>query len=98
MVEEPTFEELFRLAKRSAVHLEMRDGYMQSGPEYVAWRAGAARKDSRYLELGTRSWLGLMGETIGRGVVVRRARIVSEPVSDLHPVRASCDGRKRRGG
>ncbi|MEV0220012.1 DUF6879 family protein [Streptomyces sp. NPDC050704] len=81
MTEEPTFEELFRLAKRSAVHLEMRDGYMRSDPEYIAWREGA-REVSRYLDQETSSWLALMRETTGRGVVVRRARIVSEPVTD----------------
>ncbi|MEV2192592.1 DUF6879 family protein [Streptomyces phaeochromogenes] len=81
MAEEPTFEELFRLAKRSAVHLEMRDGYMQSDPEYVAWREGV-RDESRYLDQETSSWLALMREITGRGVVVRRSRIVSEPVTD----------------
>ncbi|MFC1414321.1 DUF6879 family protein [Streptacidiphilus sp. N1-12] len=29
-----------------------------------------------------RSWVELIGETTGRGVVVQRARIVSEPVSE----------------
>lgn len=81
MAEEPTFEELFRQAKRSAVHLEMRDGYMQSDQEYVAWREGA-RGESRYVDQEASPWLGLMREIIGRGVVVRRARIISEPVTD----------------
>lgn len=81
MAEEPTFNELFRLAKRSAVHLEMRDGYMQSDPEYIVWREGV-RNEFRYLDQDTSSWLGLMREITGRGVAVRRARIVSEPVAD----------------
>lgn len=81
MAEEPTFNELFRLAKRSAVHLEMRDGYMQSDPEYIAWREGV-RNASRYLDQETSSWLALMRDITSRGVAVRRARIVSEPVAD----------------
>ncbi|MFK4065800.1 DUF6879 family protein [Streptomyces sp. NPDC029674] len=81
MAEEPTFDELFRLAERSAIHLEMRDGYMQSDPEYVSWRDGA-RETSRYLDQESSAWLALMRETTARGVVVRRARIVSEPVTD----------------
>jgi hypothetical protein len=59
----------------------MRDGYMRSDPEYVAWSEGV-RDQSRYLDQETSAWLRLMHEISGRGVVVRRARIVSEPVSD----------------
>lgn len=81
VTEEPTFDELFRLAKKSAVHLEMRDGYMQSDPGYIAWR-NRTRRTFRYLDQETRPWLALMREITGRGVAVRRARIVSEPVTD----------------
>ncbi|WKX70209.1 DUF6879 family protein [Streptomyces sp. XD-27] len=81
MAEVPTFEELFRNCRRSALHLEMRDGYMRSDPSYIAWQKGerdrAADQDPAW-----RPWLDLMQETISRGVVVRRARIVSEPISD----------------
>ena len=81
MAEEPTFEELFRQAERSAVHLEMRDGYMKSDPRYVAW---ARDPESVTVERdpGSRPWLALMEEITGRGVEVRRARIFSEPMSD----------------
>ncbi|SER05030.1 hypothetical protein SAMN04487983_1010212 [Streptomyces sp. yr375] len=81
MTKEPSLEELLARTRRSAVHLEMRDVYMQSDPEYVAWQEGA-RGTSRYLDQETRPWLRLMRETTGRGVAVRRARIVSEPVTD----------------
>ncbi|MFI9049185.1 DUF6879 family protein [Streptomyces sp. NPDC053427] len=81
MAEEPTFEELFRQAKRSAVHLEMRDGYMRSDPHFVSWlrdpQSIAAERDPH-----SRPWLALMKEITGRGVEVRRARIFSEPMSD----------------
>jgi hypothetical protein len=36
----PTFDELFRDCRESAVHLEMRDAYMKSDPAYVDWDAG----------------------------------------------------------
>ncbi|MDG4857372.1 hypothetical protein P8605_04235 [Streptomyces sp. T-3] len=81
MVEEPTFEELFRQAKRSALHLEMRDGYMKSDPSYVSWKQDpqgvTAERDP-----DSRPWLALMQEITTRGVEVRRARIFSEPMSD----------------
>ncbi|MEU6549727.1 DUF6879 family protein [Streptomyces sp. NPDC046915] len=73
----PTFEELFRDCRESAVHLEMRDSYMKSDPAYVDWAAGVAINPAeRWAD-----WLALVSEATSRGVKVRRARIVSEPVS-----------------
>ncbi|RKR91450.1 hypothetical protein BDK92_5846 [Micromonospora pisi] len=77
----PSFDELLRDCKRSAVHLEMRDSYMQDDPMLTAWRAGH-RDDPADRESWWRPWLDLMADTTGRGVKVRRARIVSEPVSE----------------
>ncbi|MFD4523238.1 DUF6879 family protein [Streptomyces sp. NPDC058470] len=55
----------------------MRDGYMRSDPRFVAWQTGV--RDG----LGVAgSWLTLISDVTSRGVLVRRARIVSEPVSD----------------
>lgn len=72
-----TFEELFRDCRESAVHLEMRDACMKSDPAYIDWDAGAV------IDPGERwaDWLALVTEARSRGVRVRRARIVSEPVS-----------------
>ncbi|MFD8967403.1 DUF6879 family protein [Streptomyces sp. NPDC059568] len=78
---EPAFDELFRQAKRSAVHLEMRDGYMRSDPRFIAWQRGEY-SDPSDLNPKERPWLALMQETISRGVEIRRARVISEPVSD----------------
>ncbi|MBB5106786.1 hypothetical protein FHS40_005899 [Streptomyces spectabilis] len=78
---EPTFEDLFRQAKHSAVHLEMRDGYMRSDPEFVAWSRDPHSVPARHDPV-SRHWLALMRETTDRGVAVRRARIFSEPMSD----------------
>ncbi|WP_405677504.1 hypothetical protein OG292_23670 [Streptomyces sp. NBC_01511] len=74
----PTFDELFRNCRSSAVHLEMRDGYMKSDPVFIDWHAG------RRIDPAERwpEWHELVPEATGRGVAVRRARIVSEPVSE----------------
>ncbi|MFD9111645.1 DUF6879 family protein [Streptomyces bottropensis] len=79
----PTFDELIGSAQRSAVHLEMRDTYAvdyERGP-FADWRAGF-RHDPADRASWWRPWLDLISETVARGVVVRRARIVSEPVSE----------------
>lgn len=79
----PTFDDLISGCTRSAVHLEMRDSYAvdyEEGP-FADWRAGVRlNPDDR--PSWWRPWLDLMAETVARGVLVRRARIVSEPVSE----------------
>jgi hypothetical protein len=75
------FEALLRAAERSALHLEMRDGYMRSAPMFIAWQEGH-RYDPSKREEWWRPWLDLTTEVSRRGVDVRRARIVSEPISD----------------
>ncbi|MFB7474712.1 DUF6879 family protein [Kitasatospora sp. NPDC056184] len=70
-------------ARCSAVHLEMRDSYTPDDPEFARWRAGYRYdNDPAKLPDWWGSWADLVAETTGRGVVVRRARIVSEPVTD----------------
>ncbi|MFD4413172.1 DUF6879 family protein [Streptomyces sp. NPDC058251] len=79
----PTFAELLSSATHSAVHLEMRDSYAvdyEKGP-FAQWRAGF-RHDPANRASWWRPWLDLIAETVARQVVVRRARIVSEPVSE----------------
>lgn len=79
----PTFRDLLSKCKHSAVHLEMRDAYAvdyEAGP-FADWRAGY-RHDPADRASWWRPWLDLVAETVGRGVTVRRARIVSEPVSE----------------
>lgn len=68
-------------AQHSAVHLEMRDAYMLDDPEFIAWQNGK-RLDPADRESWWRPFLDVVSETIARGVVMRRARIVSEPISD----------------
>jgi len=75
-----TVERLLRAARRSAVHLEMRDGYTPNDPALQAWLDGHRyRTDDR--ATWWRPWLDLVVEVTNRGVELRRARIVSEPVS-----------------
>ncbi|MER6531905.1 DUF6879 family protein [Streptomyces sp. NPDC001508] len=79
----PTFDELIAGCTRSAVHLEMRDSYAvdyEEGP-FADWKNGF-RHDPADRASWWRPWLDLIQETVARGVVVRRARIVSEPVSE----------------
>ncbi|MGW2822168.1 DUF6879 family protein [Streptomyces sp. NPDC001443] len=78
MTSTPTFEELFRDCRRTAVHLEMRDAYMKSDPAFVDWKAGLVLDPAeRWAD-----WLALVAEATSRGVEVRRARVMSTPVSD----------------
>jgi len=78
-----SFEELFQEAERSAVHLEMRDAYAvaNEADDFSTWRAtGIANVDpeSAYWK----PWVSLVRGAVERGVLVERARIVSEPVTD----------------
>ncbi|GAB2625283.1 hypothetical protein GCM10027168_66250 [Streptomyces capparidis] len=78
-----TFTELLTRCTRSALHLEMRDAYAvdyEKGP-FADWRAGV-RLDPDDRASWWRPWLDLVRETVSRGVVMRRARVVSEPVSE----------------
>lgn len=69
-----------RAAQHTAVHLEMRDSYIPTDPLYAAWRADPAL-DVAAIDHHTK-WVALVRSMVARGVVVRRARIVSEPVSE----------------
>lgn len=71
------FDELPK-ARRSAVHLEMRDAYMVDDPSFIAWQRGEHADPVEHW----REWVDLISATVARGVEVRRARIVSEPVSE----------------
>ncbi|MFE9256197.1 DUF6879 family protein [Streptomyces sp. NPDC006879] len=79
----PPFGELLTGCRKSALHLEMRDHYddPDEAPRVEAWKAGK-RPDPNYRDSWWRPWLDMVSETVGRGVEIRRARIVSEPVSE----------------
>ncbi|MFI1948591.1 DUF6879 family protein [Streptomyces virginiae] len=73
--------EALATAERSALHLEMRDNYTLNDPEFVRWKEGH-RLDPE----DRQSWWGpffdTVADTVARGVEMKRARIVSEPVTD----------------
>ncbi|WP_347400160.1 DUF6879 family protein [Streptomyces aureocirculatus] len=73
-------EQLAR-ARYSAMHLEMRDSYMLDDPEFIRWRQGH-REEPDDPASWWRPWLDVVREATKRGVVMRRLRVVSEPISD----------------
>ncbi|WJV46937.1 DUF6879 family protein [Streptomyces flavofungini] len=78
-----SFDELFEAAQRSAVHLEMRDQYAvgDEAEDFHSWlRTG--RRDVDPGSAYWAPWVDMISGAVARGVVVRRARIVSEPVTD----------------
>ncbi|WP_329560282.1 hypothetical protein OG711_23700 [Streptomyces uncialis] len=76
----PSFGELLGATRRSAVHLEMRDSYAAT-ERFEAWRCGE-RIDWADQASWWHPYDQLIADTVARGVTVRRARIVSEPVSE----------------
>lgn len=77
MARVPPFSELIATATTSAVHLESRDVYIPSDPLYRDWLAGRPIP-----EPALPGWRDLVRRHTARGVRFRRARIISEPVSD----------------
>jgi hypothetical protein len=76
----PEFSELIADVDKSAVHLEMRDAYY-SNPRFEAWQQGE-RVDWNDRVSWWRPFHQRIADAVARGVSVRRARIVSEPVTD----------------
>ena len=76
----PSFAELLEQCQRSAVHLELRDSYAPTD-RFEAWQRG-----ERINWEDRQSWWHpydqLITDAVARGVVIRRARVVSEPVSE----------------
>ncbi len=70
---------ILQSAEHSAVHLEMRDSYTPDDPDWLEWQAGN-RFDPTTRE-SWQTWFPMMKAATSRGVAVRRARIVSEPVT-----------------
>jgi hypothetical protein len=78
----PPFTELIAATTTSAAHLEMRDSYTPRDPAFLAWRAGQPVESLVGLP-EHRQWAGLVRNHVSRGVTFRRARIVSEPLTDF---------------
>ncbi|MCC9306366.1 hypothetical protein LN042_04455 [Kitasatospora sp. RB6PN24] len=75
------FLEALAHAQHSAVHLEMRDSYMLDDPGFIRWQEGY-RIDREDRASWWRPWCDTVAGAVSRGVEIRRARIVSEPVHD----------------
>jgi hypothetical protein len=74
-----SFLDLLRAAESSVEHLEMRDIYTPRDPDYLRWL------DGDHFDPADRwpDWIQAVKEMVhDKGVVVRRARIISEPVTD----------------
>ncbi|MFD9811770.1 DUF6879 family protein [Streptomyces sp. NPDC059080] len=78
----PPFSELIRDCQRSAVHLELRDTYegYDDGGRFAEWKQAGGITPAFVEDF--RPWTELVREAVGRGVQMRRARVVSEPVTD----------------
>jgi hypothetical protein len=77
MAKVPPFSELIATTTRSAVHLELRDTYTPDDRRFIDWLAGKPAPVPASPE-----WSELVRANRARGVAFRRARIVSEPLSD----------------
>ncbi|MFC6884587.1 MULTISPECIES: DUF6879 family protein [Actinomadura] len=69
--------ELLRSA-RTILKLELRDNYDIDADTFSAWRAGRSIKDAVSV------WGERAAARVAAGVVTRRVKIVSEPLSDYH--------------
>src|SRR5258708_10944325 len=78
----PPFTEQLTAATTSAVHLEMRDAYTPSDPDYRAWLDGEPAA-SLTRSPAHQQWADLVRARVASGVTFRRARIVSEPLADF---------------
>ncbi|MEU5921824.1 DUF6879 family protein [Streptomyces sp. NPDC047141] len=76
----PSFAELLGRCERSAAHLEMRDSYA-STDRFEAWKRGE-RIDWDDRASWWHPYDQLITDSVARGVSIRRARIVSEPVTE----------------
>ncbi|MFC9155623.1 DUF6879 family protein [Streptomyces bauhiniae] len=76
----PSFAELLGQCERSAVHLELRDSYAPTD-RFEARKRGE-RIDWEDRASWWHSYDQLITDTVSRGVAIRRARVVSEPVSN----------------
>ncbi|MEH0423697.1 DUF6879 family protein [Streptomyces sp. B21-083] len=79
----PSFDELMETARSSAVHLEMRDQYAvgDEAGDFDTWLSEGRRDVDPASEYWA-PWVDMISRAVTRGVVVRRARIVSEPATD----------------
>ena len=78
-ISEAAFDQLLATFEREAIHLETRDAYGTAVelPHMVKWPAGEP-DDLAWLD----GWCQTLRQHVAAGRSVRRARLVSEPLSD----------------
>lgn len=77
------WSEHFRRFKRSALHLELRDWYaVDEEKERFARFLATGRRDHAAEAQERQRWLTLIRDATRSGKMIRRARVVSEPVTD----------------
>ncbi|MER5642845.1 DUF6879 family protein [Kitasatospora sp. NPDC002227] len=78
------FSDMLAAARHCAVHLEMRDSYgiAAEAAEFEQFQTTGVHPDLDPEGMGWSGWVSMVRAAVARGVVVRRARIVSEPVTD----------------
>jgi hypothetical protein len=78
-ISEADFDRLLRTFERESIHLETRDAYGTAVelPHMAKWAAGEP-DDLAWLN----DWCNTLRQHVAAGRSVRRARIVSEPLSD----------------
>lgn len=83
MPSKPSFNELLEQAQSSAVHLEMRDvyGVGDEAEDFEHWQR-TGKRDTDPASAYWAPWVDLISRATARGVTVRRARVVSEPVTE----------------
>lgn len=77
------FRSLLTSARISAVHLEMRDQYAvrDEAGDFARWQQ-AGERDLDPASAYWAPWVELIARVRARGATVRRARVISEPVTD----------------
>lgn len=80
----PTADDLLNTCQSSAIHLEMRDVYGVDGEveEFERWKRGERHTDWKNRASWWNPFYQAVSDATARGVVVRRARVVSIPVTD----------------
>ncbi|WP_433326350.1 DUF6879 family protein [Spirillospora sp. CA-294931] len=73
------FGALFATVQRSASHLELRDAYTPDDPLFLRWLEGGITPDD--IAEHEHEWARIVRVTVARGVEMRRARVVSEPLA-----------------
>ncbi|MFH8555507.1 DUF6879 family protein [Streptomyces celluloflavus] len=78
----PPAREPLSQARRTAIHLEVRDHYASTDPDFLAWREGHRKFTADNRSDWWEGWHDAVHAAVSRGVVVRRARVVSEPLTE----------------